>query len=116
MNTIVLETVQWSSLPDVDDLEPIGAQDHAVLAEIAKVLRRHGQRCHVRLQTNPLWGEGGQLPAGGRRRDQERSGRHPVQRPHPSLYNDRWSRGWGVGHFIADIAEASSLAPRSCRR
>src|SRR6202012_5546254 len=42
MNQVVLETVQWSSLPDVDDLEPVGAQDHAVLAEIADVLKRHG--------------------------------------------------------------------------
>ncbi|EGE59907.1 hypothetical protein RHECNPAF_178008 [Rhizobium etli CNPAF512] len=39
---VVLETVQWSSLPDVDELEPVGDRDHAVLAEMGEVLRRHG--------------------------------------------------------------------------
>ena len=42
MNAVVLETVQWSSLPDVDDVEPISDHDFAVLAEVGAVLRKHG--------------------------------------------------------------------------
>ena len=37
-----IETVQWSSLPDIDDVEPISEKDHAVLDELRAVLVKHG--------------------------------------------------------------------------
>lgn len=42
MGNVVLETVQWSSLPDVDNVEPIGDRDYMVLSELGDVLKRHG--------------------------------------------------------------------------
>ncbi len=42
MNALKLETVQWSSLKDIDDVEPIGEKDHAVLTELKQVLLKHG--------------------------------------------------------------------------
>lgn len=43
MSTIVLETVQWSSLTDIDRVEPVNDSDSAILAEIRTVLLRHGK-------------------------------------------------------------------------
>lgn len=42
MNTLKLETVQWSSLKDIDGVEPIGEKDHEVLGELSQVLLKHG--------------------------------------------------------------------------
>lgn len=39
---VVLETVQWSSLVDVDDVQPVDAHDYAVLDEVRQVLAKHG--------------------------------------------------------------------------
>jgi hypothetical protein len=39
---VILETVQWSSLADVDDVKPVDDQDYAVLEEIRQVLAKHG--------------------------------------------------------------------------
>jgi len=39
---VILETVQWSSLADVDDVKPVGDQDYVVLEEIRQVLAKHG--------------------------------------------------------------------------
>lgn len=39
---VILETVQWSSLTDVDDVEPITDQDYAVLSEVREILQKHG--------------------------------------------------------------------------
>lgn len=38
---LVLETVQWSSLPDIDEVKPISVEDRSVLEEIREVLMRH---------------------------------------------------------------------------
>ena len=43
MSQLTLETVQWSSLPDIDDVEPIGEGDRQVLEEIRDILVRHGR-------------------------------------------------------------------------
>ena len=43
MSQVVLETVQWSSLPNIEDVEPISASDRQVLDEIRDVLVRHGR-------------------------------------------------------------------------
>lgn len=42
MEKIVLETVQWSALPDIDDVKPLENEDYQVLEEIGAVLRLHG--------------------------------------------------------------------------
>lgn len=42
METLVLETVQWASLPDIDDVEPLKETDAVVLREVGDLLRRHG--------------------------------------------------------------------------
>ncbi|MEA2560108.1 MAG: hypothetical protein QOH06_1612 [Acidobacteriota bacterium] len=39
---VIMETVQWSSLTDVDDVEPITDQDYAVLREVKEILHKHG--------------------------------------------------------------------------
>jgi len=39
---VLLETVQWSSLIDVDDVKPVDDQDYVVLEEIRQVLAKHG--------------------------------------------------------------------------
>ncbi|HZF12920.1 MAG TPA: hypothetical protein VFE33_29375 [Thermoanaerobaculia bacterium] len=39
---VILETVQWSSLVDVDEVKPVDEQDYVVLAEIRQVLAKHG--------------------------------------------------------------------------
>ena len=42
MNALKLETVQWLSLKDIDDVEPIGENDYAVLSELNQILLKHG--------------------------------------------------------------------------
>lgn len=42
MSRLVVERVQWSTLNDVDVVEPLGEHDHAVLSELRDVLIRHG--------------------------------------------------------------------------
>lgn len=42
MQQLVLETVQWADLPDIDDVEPLGDSDAAVLREVGDLLRKHG--------------------------------------------------------------------------
>src|ERR1044071_1748291 len=42
MEKVVLETVQYSSLMDIDEVEPLGDRDHEVLTELREVLRKHG--------------------------------------------------------------------------
>jgi hypothetical protein len=39
--SLILETVQWSSLPDINEIERINAADRNVLEEIREVLVRH---------------------------------------------------------------------------
>jgi hypothetical protein len=39
---VILETVQWSSLVDVDDVKPVDDHDYMVLEEIRQVLAKHG--------------------------------------------------------------------------
>jgi hypothetical protein len=39
---MILETVQWSSLVDVDDVKPVDDQDYVVLEELRQVLAKHG--------------------------------------------------------------------------
>jgi hypothetical protein len=39
---LVLQTVQWTKLQKIEELEPIGEQDYEVLREIREVLVRHG--------------------------------------------------------------------------
>ncbi len=41
MTALNLETVQWASLPDIDEVKPIGPADGEVLEEIRQVLLRH---------------------------------------------------------------------------
>lgn len=42
MATIRLETVQWASLPDIDDVDPISDKDREVLEDLRAVMIRHG--------------------------------------------------------------------------
>lgn len=42
MEKLVLETVQWSSLPDIDEVPPISDTDYDVLNDIGNLIRRHG--------------------------------------------------------------------------
>lgn len=41
-NPLVLESVQWSTLDHVDEIQPINEGDLAVLEEIRAVIDRHG--------------------------------------------------------------------------
>ena len=41
---MVLEAVQWSSLTDIDSVEPLNDNDRSVLDEIREVLLRHGKQ------------------------------------------------------------------------
>ncbi|SOE06258.1 hypothetical protein SAMN05518800_6894 [Variovorax sp. YR752] len=43
METIVLEAVQWSRLPNIEEADPLGDADYAVLREMGEVLKRHGK-------------------------------------------------------------------------
>src|SRR5881396_753883 len=42
MEKLSLETVQYSSLTDIDEVEPLSDQDHLVLTDLRDVLRKHG--------------------------------------------------------------------------
>lgn len=42
MEKMVLETVQWSQLPDIDDVKPLNDDDFDVLDEIGAILRKRG--------------------------------------------------------------------------
>ena len=39
---ITLETIQWATLPNINDVAPIDDKDHEVLQEVRDVLQRHG--------------------------------------------------------------------------
>lgn len=39
---VILETVQWSSLTDVDDVQPITDRDYVILSEVKEVLQKYG--------------------------------------------------------------------------
>lgn len=41
MSQLTLETVQWSSLTDINDVQPLGESDRQILDEIRDVLVRH---------------------------------------------------------------------------
>lgn len=41
MKKFKLETIQWASLPEIDDVEPISDKDYEVLAELRAVLLKH---------------------------------------------------------------------------
>ena len=42
MKNVVLETIQWATLPHIHDVRPIGEKDHEVLNDLREVLQRHG--------------------------------------------------------------------------
>jgi hypothetical protein len=42
MKSITLQTIQWSTLSDIDDVDPITEKDYQVLADLQRVLGRHG--------------------------------------------------------------------------
>lgn len=42
MEKITLETIQWTTLRDIDDVSPIGDSDFDVLSKIKDVLVEHG--------------------------------------------------------------------------
>src|SRR6266545_2073108 len=42
MKNVVLETIQWATLPHIHDVRPIGEKDHEVLSDLREVLQRHG--------------------------------------------------------------------------
>ncbi len=42
MNTLVVAPVQWSSLKDIDDVEPVGVGDTICMSEVRDVLKKHG--------------------------------------------------------------------------
>jgi len=39
---VIMETVQWSSLTDVDDVQPITDRDYVVLSEVKEILQKYG--------------------------------------------------------------------------
>ena len=41
MNQMILQPLQWNTLKNIDDVEPIGDGDSACLEEIRQVLERH---------------------------------------------------------------------------
>jgi hypothetical protein len=41
VENITVETVQYSSLTDIDEVEPLTDRDHSVLTELRDVLRKH---------------------------------------------------------------------------
>lgn len=43
MEKIQLETVQWHTLNDIDEIKPINDDDYKVLDEIGSVLRKYGR-------------------------------------------------------------------------
>ena len=42
MTPMVLQSMRWSEVPEVEDLRPMGERDAAVLADLHEVLRKHG--------------------------------------------------------------------------
>lgn len=42
MSALKLEAVQYATLPDIDDVEPINDKDHEVLQELRATLAKHG--------------------------------------------------------------------------
>ena len=42
MSNVVVQAVEWSTLKDVDDVEPITDKDHDILAEIRDIVIKHG--------------------------------------------------------------------------
>ncbi len=42
MELLRFETVQWSSLIHIDDVESVGDKDHRVLSDLSDVLVKHG--------------------------------------------------------------------------
>lgn len=42
MEKLSLETVQYSSLTDIDEVEPLSDHDHLVLTDLRDVLRKYG--------------------------------------------------------------------------
>lgn len=43
MSVISVQPVQWSSLKDIDDIEPLNERDADCFAEVREVLKRHGK-------------------------------------------------------------------------
>jgi hypothetical protein len=43
VNTLVMQPMDWASLSDIDDVEPVGVDDTACLQELYAVLKRHGK-------------------------------------------------------------------------
>ena len=41
MQRINLETIQWTLLRDIDDVEPVTSKDYQVLAELRSVIAKH---------------------------------------------------------------------------
>jgi hypothetical protein len=42
MRKLSIETIQWTSLADIDEVEAVSDSDYAVLDELRRVLVRHG--------------------------------------------------------------------------
>lgn len=40
---LVIQPLQWSSLPELHDVNPLDASDHACMTELAAVLAKHGK-------------------------------------------------------------------------
>ncbi|MGH1432566.1 MAG: hypothetical protein ACRBB4_15795 [Neptuniibacter sp.] len=43
MEKLHLEAVQWSTMPHIDEIEPISDEDYEVLKELGSVLKKHGR-------------------------------------------------------------------------
>ena len=43
MTTVQLQTIQWSTLPEIDEVAPLDDKDAEVLSELREVLIRHGK-------------------------------------------------------------------------
>lgn len=41
--TLVMQPMEWATLDDIDDVEPIGTADADCLSELYAVLKRHGK-------------------------------------------------------------------------
>lgn len=42
-HTISIQPMQWASLPELHEINPLDASDHACMTEVAAVLARHGK-------------------------------------------------------------------------
>jgi hypothetical protein len=112
MSGITLENIQWSSLPDIDDVEPIGEADLRVLDEIREVLLRHSRAdrfgvCllhkHFELAENEIAVEYTDVEA--------RSSTVVVEPKSPSTSGNRIETVW---RFKADGPEAVTVCVQSC--